>query len=262
MRKSNVLLFLFVATALFSCEKDLNLDERSMLYCRENIILACSEPKGERFFSGKINGMGFCVSEGVEHYWVQNGILTGFFTSTQNPVLSPGATPAYSAYRFAFYPPVIDGYNGLIKELAPYVQLQTPAIKDSNIMKASEYIEKFIKKGDLKLRSLNADQYSGFDLFIGWRCTMRPGYNYYYQKNPERIPSVGIGLTPWHGLQNDAIFRVSTFEKIETPESVTYNITFEIECDLYYADSDADYAYYGRLTDGIFKTSVTLLPHE
>jgi hypothetical protein len=61
-----------------------------------------------------------------------------------------------------------------------------------------------------------------------------------------------------HTVEDNLVFRVSEFEKIATDETITYNITFEIECNLYYQNPGLDYDYYGRLTEGVFKTQVVL----
>ncbi|MEQ1666469.1 MAG: hypothetical protein ABL927_13960, partial [Bdellovibrionales bacterium] len=116
--------------------------------------------------------------------------------------------------------------------------------------------DKFIKKGDLPLRrNFYKESDSRFDFTIGWRCDGLKGY---YENSPGYTPSAAIYIVPWTGAQDNLVFRVSEFEKIATDETITYNITFEIECNLYYQNPGLDYDYYGRLTEGVFKTQVVL----
>jgi hypothetical protein len=253
-------LFLFCAILfLFSCEEEVpDLQERSIQYCKDRISFTCVEPLGEFYFKGTLNGTEFCVSYGVEDYWMQNAVGTETVTSTANPNLTPDATPQSSFFGFHFFPPIIDNVNGLSKEFAPSVYIYTPFILDTTVYSAGEYLERFIHQGDLVLRDIYTDKYSGFKFTIAWGCAFLPSYDYYYQKDPSRIPAVGVGLTPSAGKQKDAVFRVTEYTKTVTPDFDIYDITFEIECDLYYGNSSKDRTYFGRLENGVFKTQVVL----
>ncbi len=249
---------LFITISLLSCREDLDLYEQSLKYCKENIEFTCTEPHGEFFFKGKLNGKDFCVSKGVNDYWVLNDIGTETVTLTSNPVLSPDVTPQSSYFNFGFYPPIMDNWNGILEEFAPSVYIYTPSVLDTTVLKASKYIDKFIQEGNLKLRDKNTDKYSGFHFVISWGCVMLPGYEYYLEKDPTRIPVVGEGITPSTGVQKNSVFRVTSFEKKVTPDFIIYDITFEISCDLYYGSDSTDNGYFGRLEDGVFKTQVIL----
>ena len=252
----------------FACKKELTLDEKSVKRCKENMEFTCTGPLGDFYFSGKINGEDFCVSADMETLWdsgkpwISNGIWTGTTTPTSDPTLSPGATPFASYYAFSFNPPT-DNFNGtgLSKEFAPRIEIQTPYILDSIVYPDIEYFKRFIKEGDLVLRSddtKGATRASGFNFTIGWGCAMLPGYDYYKETRPLAIPQVGIGLTPLTGKQDNAVFRISELTISGVPGYRVYDITFEIECDLYYASANNGHRYYGRLEDGIFKTQVVM----
>ena len=253
-------LFLFCAFLfLFSCEEEVpDLPQRSIQYCKEYIEFTCVEPLGEFYFKGALNGTEFCISNGINDEWMSISVFTETVTSTAKPNLTPDATPQSSFFNFGLYPPIMDNWNGLMKEFAPYIDIRTPSVLDTTVFSAGEYLERFIKEGDLVLRDIYTDKYSGFKFTIGWGCAFLPSYDYYYQKDPSRIPAVGVGLTPSAGKQKDAVFRVTEYKKTITPDFEILDITFEIECDLYYGNSRKDRTYFGRLENGIFKTQGVL----
>ena len=238
----------------FACKKELTLDEKSQKYCDENMEFTCTEPLGDFYFSGKINGEDFCVSADVDGYWMQNGIGTGTTTSTSDPTLSPGATPFGSFYNFGFVPPIID--NRATEDFAPFVTIWTPFIRDTTIYPDIEYFKRFIKEGDLTLWESDKDRSTGFYFSIAWNCVLLPGYDYYKETRPLAIPVVGNTLTPSFGKQDNAVFRISELKISGVPGFRVYDITFEIECDLYYDGTNGK--YFGRLEDGIFKTQVVM----
>ncbi len=85
---------------------------------------------------------------------------------------------------------------------------------------------------------------------------MFPGYDYYENRN--KIPVVGERLTPVVGEQSNVVFRVSEFERVETFNLIHYDITFEVECDLYFGSDSRLYDYFGRLDDGVFRTKFSV----
>ena len=251
------MLLSLISLVFITCKKEEpTIREKTEKYCNENMEFTCSETLGEFYFSGKINGKDFCVSADVNGYWVDNGIYTETTTPTTDPTLSPNASPYATFFNFSFAPPLID-YQATA-DFAPTVTIKTPFILDSIIYPEIEYFNRFIKEGDLTLRDKDMGKDSGFDFEIVWGCTFLPGYDYYKETRPLAIPGVGIGLTPSTGKQENAVFRISELKISGVPGYRVHDITFEIECDLYYWDSTFDYRYYGRLEDGIFKTQVVM----
>jgi len=238
----------------FACNKEPDYFEESIKYCKENFVTTCFKPVGMFNFTGQINGNEFCVSNGVNDYWMLNGVATESVTSTQSPVLSPFTPVQSTFYTLGFYPPIFDNLNGISKELAPQVVIHSPHLPDSLQHKQSYYIEKFFKKGDAKLRDKFTDKFAAYNFGIYWACVMQPGYKYYYDKNPNMIPKVGVYLSPSFGIQSDASFRILEFTKTINDDLITYDITLQITCDLYYEDKK----YYGRLKNGVFKTRISL----
>lgn len=222
------------------------------------MVFKCERPLGEIYFEGKINGQDFCTSYPKNGTRLSNAIGTMATTSTENPVLEAGATRSSSFFSFIIIPPAIDELNGALEDFEPFVFIETPHIKDSIIYPAHKYIDDFIKEGDLTMRSEDVDKYSGFDFRIHWGCVMLPGYDYYYKKDPYQIPAVGEILTPSVGDQSDLTFRVSEFQRAERGDSIYYDITFEIACDLYYGSSSKAISYFGRLEDGVYRTMVAV----
>ncbi|MCC6459257.1 MAG: hypothetical protein IT260_02225 [Saprospiraceae bacterium] len=241
-----------------ACNKMPDLYEESVKYCKDNFVITCTEPIGMLYFTGLINGSRLCVSEGIDDYWMQNGIAIESVTSTQYPVLSPDTPEQSTFYTLGFYPPIFDNLNGILTEFAPYISIDSPHVSDTTHYTQHYYIEKFFKKGDLALRNKFADQYSSYNFSISWTCVMQPGYRYYYNKNPAMIPSVIGQISPSFGIQHNSSFRISDFSKSISGNWINYDITLQITCDLYYKDR----SYYGRLENGIFKTRITLPADE
>ena len=252
-----IMLLSLISLVFITCKKELSLLEKSGKYCDENMEFTCSETLGDFYFSGKINGEDFCVSADVDGYWMGNGIGTGTTTSTSDPTLSPGTTPFSSFYGFSFRPPVIDARA--TEDFAPFVTIWTPFIRDTTIYPDIEYFKRFVKEGDLELWESDKDRTTGFYFRIAWNCTLLPGYEYYKETRPLAIPGVTVTLSPSTGKQDNAVFRISELKISGVPGYRVYDITFEIECDLYYENSGTnDRRYYGRLEDGIFKTQVVM----
>ena len=244
--------------ACFACNKEPDYYEESVRYCKDNFVITCADPIGALHFTGLINGRPLCVSEGTDGYWMQNGIATESVSSTQSPVLSPGTPTQSIFYTTGFYPPIFDNLNGILTEFSPYISIDSPHVSDTTHYNQNYYIEKFFKKGDLVLRDMLTDRYSSYNFSISWTCVMQPGYRYYYNKNPAMIPSVIGQISPSFGIQHNSSFRISDVTKSITGDWVTYDITLQITCDLYYKDK----SYYGRLENGIFKTRITLPTDE
>ena len=247
----------FCLASLLACKKDKSPYVLSWEYCRDNVKFTCVEPKGAFFFSGKIDHNPFCFSDGVDEYIIYNGVRSEYVTSAQNPTLPPGATPIAYSYTFGFLPPIMDNLNGLVREFSPWASLITPATMDSTLGSEKNLIEKFIHEGDLTLRDKFIDKFSGFEFDLIWACAELPGYDYYHQNQPNIIPIVSFTLTNTIGDQTNSKLSVSEFKKTVTPDNIIYEITFHIECNLYYQDaSNNRTVLYGRLSDGILKTKV------
>ena len=243
---------------LNSCKKELDYYEQSRLYCKDGMQFNCTGPLNSHYFKGELNGTEFCVSDSASGYRALNGVGTETITSADDPRLLPGAIPTSSFYRISFNPPIKYKQIGIAEDFVPYVYIETPYINDTMVLKASEYIEKFYHAGDLPIRDNAKDKYSGFNFVITWGCVMLPGYQYYHDKNPYQIPSVGELLTPANGKQDNFVFKITELKKTVYQDIITYDITFQISCTLYYGNQKANDNYFGRLEDGIFKTQIIL----
>lgn len=248
----------FLSFTLFSCNKELDLYEKTKQHCRENMEFTCAETLGEFYFKGILNGTEFCISKGINDYWMLNDITTISVTPTENPVLNQEIPIISSFYSFGFYPPIKDHWNGLSEDFSPRVYIQTPYIQDTVIYSPTEYLDRFIKAGDLILRDGDMDEADGFNFQISWGCVLLPGYDHYYEEDPYKIPVAGEIITPSRGFQKNSVFRVSEFKKTVLPDFFVYDITFEISCDLYRGSDSTDRKFFGRLEEGEFKTQVLL----
>lgn len=258
----NIANLLILLTCCLSCRKEQDYYEQTKQHLRENIQFDCETPMGESFFSGKVNGQDFCVSDKVENYWMSNSIYTSTQTSAQNPTTTIGQNYSTVGYSLGFFPPIKDNYNGIRKEFAPFVVIYSTSVIDTNLVKPSEFIERFFQVGDLTLRKEFIDSNSGYYFGIGWSCVLLPGYQHYASTSPTAIPQVTEYLTPCNGPQDNATFKVVEFNKTVKQDKIIYDITIEISCLLYYGSSNTDKTYYGTLEDGVFKTQIVLSPNE
>lgn len=244
-----------------SCVREkLSIREESFVHCKENMLLECKiNNQDSIYFKGKINGKPFCISSPSYGYQAYHSVGSIFLTSTNAPVLNPStAKPIETYYSFSISPPIINQYNGIQEDFWPEVTIRTPAIKDSVVYPAFKYFDKFIRMGDQPLRGRWESSDSGFYFAISWSCVMNPGLNYYIKHSPFRIPVVSPGISPVFGPRGRYKFKISEVEKEETALTITYHITFEVSCDLFYGGNSAYVEYFGRLEDGIFKTTATI----
>ncbi len=258
----NLIFFSFLLLFSGSCKKeDDDMYDETLKYVKENMVFSCTEPKGISYFSGKMNGVDFCVSDGVDGYWSYIGTATETITLASNPTIELGVTKSHASfYSFYLYPPILDNWHGIFEEFKPYVFLYTPYIFDTITYSQKHYLDKFLKKGDLKLRKSWAEgKEDGFYLLIGWGCVMLPGYDFY--KNQSVCPYIAANLSPSNGKQENTVFRISELEVEEQGEYIMYEVTFEISCDLYYDGAHGN-DYFGRLEDGIYKLNFSIPSEE
>lgn len=254
-------ILLFCLLAFASCNKDKTTPYvLSLEYCRDNVKFTCVEPKSDLFFSGTINDIPFCISDGVDGCFSLNGVRSEFVTSAQNPTLSVGSNPVGYSYGFVFSPPIFDNYNGIIREFSPRISLFTPSTSDSTFSDVQKVIENYIHKGDLILRDKSIDKFSGFEFSVDWVCALLPGYEYYQQNTPYSIPMVDFYLTNTIGDQTNSKLAITEFNKTVVMGQIIYDIVFHIECNLYYQDvrNHNKPVAYGRLQDGVLKTRVVI----
>ena len=248
--------FLFIICT--ACKKEIDNVEQSRIYCRENMKFNCSGMYTRTFFSGKVGGADFCVSDSIDYYFMLNEVKGEATTPPGVTQLAPGTPPNSTFYRLGICPPTKYKINGLAADFAPYVFISTPYTKGATYLKASEYIEKYYKVGDLKLRDKSTDSFSGFNFEISWGTVLLPNYQYYQSINPYVIPSVGEVLTPSKGKQDNAVFKITEFKKTVYADRITYDVTFEISCKLYYFNVTEGDNYFGELENGKYTTQITI----
>lgn len=243
----NLIAFFLLFCIFFSCKKDPFLN--SLKKCRKEYSFTCTPHQSDFFFSGKIKGEDFCVAPGTNAYEITAGIGTGFATTTEAPALEPGVTPTFSFFNFSVTPE--DDGSGVTRVLSPWVKIRTPYVRDSLIHPAKEYLERFIKKGNLPLRDIDADELEHFYFEIGWNCDFAEEA----ARDPDLVSGVAARLSTINAqLGKDTRFEITELEITETAFALIYDITFEIECDLYWASASEQKIFYGRLEDGVFKT--------
>lgn len=236
----NKFILLFLLIIVSSCKEELTIEQESLNQCRELIEFTCSEITSNSFFSGTMNGIDFCVSDGSDGYSQFNVISRSFTTNTDGGSKSE----ELSGFNFGFSPPAVAS----IEPLKPDVSILTPMVKGA-ALKPHEYIDRFVKMGDLELRDKNKDRTSGFTFYIWWGCE--------FSDEENRLEYISTSLSTTNStLSDNTVFKVVNLKKETLPDFHFYDITFEIECDLYWADIEGEKKKFGRLENGVFKTEV------
>ncbi len=249
---------LLLGLSFFSCKKEKTLLEQTEERCHKDMQFTCDGIRGEFFFSGKINGQEFCVSTFPGEYKMRTSISTITFTPADDPAFSTDDPFVASQFNFRFDPPRFRLIDGTLAagEFVPSVRISTPWIRDSMVHPVEEYLNGFIKEGDLPLCTQNhrIECFSNkFTFYIYWDCYLTEDPNDSYDPIRRFVPLAQVPLTPGDYSDLETVFRVSELKITETPFSKIYNITFEIECDL-----EDEFGLFGRLEDGVFKTQVVI----
>lgn len=258
MKLSNIFFItLFCLSVFVNCKKEkLSIRESTLESCQDNMIFSCNhEPHGDFYIKGKIDGEDFCVSKDFG-YTASADIAVTTVTSAQNPVFTPGiGTPVSSFYWFNLSPPVENPDALIPKDFTPSIQLRTPIVNDSIVYPATYYLDKYMKEGDLLMANklCMIDETKGFFFGVSWGCKLL-GTSYSFDNNS----TVPVWLSPVDNMQDDMTFRISELSVEYFGTYREYDITFEIECDLYYYQAQRkNNKHFGRLTEGVFRTKFT-----
>lgn len=257
-----LLLIAIIYFVTFSCKQEPETFlEKTYVHCRDNMTFNCtSEPLGDNYFKGKLNGTDFCVSAAVDGYRAFHSIGTEATTSASNLVLSPNTSPISTFYSFYIIPPQFDPIASLSEDFLPFIFIRTPSIPDSTRYSSIYYLDNFIKEGNINLQSLEVDKFDGWYFAISWGCVLFPGYNHFKEKNEAEIPVVGESLVPFFDEQEDSTFKISQLNIERDGNLVTYDFIFEIECNLNYNSGHPfnPNGKFGKLEDGVFKVKFTI----
>ncbi len=252
MEKS--LFYLFIITILiFSCKEEKDQFEQAREDCREDMTFNCiGVPTEEIYFKAEIDGTEVCIGTTDNTiFYNRNGIGTVSTTSASEPTFTPSA-PIFSSF-FAFS---LSSNNGVDRpvDYAPSVDIQTPYIYDTITYPKSYYLDSFLIEGvNLPLKDLSSysSKSSGFQFGISWNCEIND-----YELGDA---SVGVRITPRED-DEDAIFMVSNLEKKRKGDTLFYDITFQIEFDLYHFENSRDEPeYFGKLENGEYRTKFTII---
>lgn len=258
------LVFLFL---IFSCEKEEpHKHQETYDYCRSNMRFECNLDEGAPFFfKARLNGEDFCISayQGADPLYynsVSGAVATISTTSTSDPVLRPSSDRSGSLFNIGISTPIHDNLNGITRDFDPLIRIKTPRVLGDSIYPAEYYIERFFQVGELPLRKEYMEDTEGFYFAISWGCVLRPGYEYYHQRTPDMIPSIGIGLSPSFGSAPTGKLELVEKRRVETPTTIQYYMTFHIETELYYSSYTSRLSgdNFGMLEEGVFRTVVEI----
>lgn len=258
------LVFLFL---IFSCEKEEpHKHQETYEYCRSNMRFECNlDEDAPFFFKAKLNGEDFCISaypraNPLYYNYVSGAVATISTTSTSDPVLRPSSDGSGSLFNLGISLPIYDNLNGIMRDFDSRIRINTPRVPGDSIYPAEYYIERFFQVGELPLRKKYMEDTEGFDFYIYWSCVLRPGYEYYRQKDPGRIPSLGMTLSPRLGSAPTGKLELVEKRRIETATTIQYYMTFHLETELYYSSYTSRLSgdEFGMLEDGVFRTVVEI----
>lgn len=258
MKKYIYLVFFLIFNT--SCKEKLTNQEETHQYCIENMVFKCTnEPLGETYFKGKIEGKEFCISTAVDDYYDNNQVIFIAKKSADDPSFTIGDSFESSLFQLSIYPPQFDVLAGISKDFLPSVTIQTPVIFDSILYKPQYYLDSFLSVGVLVAREnlpivIDVPEVNGWNFSIDWSCVYLPGYEHYKNISEWYIPVIGEQLTFSRGRQDNLKFSIEKLEISNVGIWINYDITFRIECDLYYYNG----IYYGRLEEGEFKTQFAI----
>lgn len=254
-----VLLILLIFASCKNEDRPLSTREQTLANCMNDMVFTCdSSDLGNVYFKGKINGQDFCVSYPNNEYWYYNGIATQTVTSVDNPILNSGGSHISTFYDLSISPPIFDHAIGIPRDFSPRVQISSPSTLDSTAFKGIYYLEKYFKEGNLTMRNPSIDKFNGWDFSISWGCVWIPGYGYYKEKDELNVPFENLWLSPIVESQNDMVFEISNLNIGNDLTNIYYDVTFKIECDLFFRDRIEGKPFYGRLEEGEFRTQIVV----
>lgn len=243
-----------------TCSKEnLSIYEQTEEFCADNMIFSCEdEILGEVYFKGEINGEKFCISSPNNNYWYYNGIGVNSTSSISNPTNNSNTVGTSTFFDFSISPPIYDNVTGISKDFSPKINISTPWISDTIIHPDTYYLDKFVKEGNLQLKTSANESFSGWNFRINWSCVLLPGYSHHKSIDELVVPTIGKYISPSGHPQDDLVFKISDVEIERVGNISTYYITFLIECDLYYEGLYHKNEFYARLEDGEFKTKLVV----
>ncbi len=234
-----------------SCQKDDYLKFFDLKYeCTKSMEFSCGGITSDQYFKGTINGKEFCVSHSSK-YKNLTGIYTGG-TTTFPFEFDPNEFGRVGLV-FKFQPETTQhptsSCDGVDMSLAPSIDLWSPYVIDSTIPPMKQLMNEFISTGEKKIRS--KDNPNGFMLSINWTC----GDTTYYEGFDRRTDciqgGIGTGIEKLNSKKNRLF--ISDLKITETLDFYIYDITFEIDAELFSTDKYRNTYHYGQLEDGIFK---------
>lgn len=265
---TNKYIFIVSCLFLFSCKENQPNPYKEaygkiQCRCEENFAPVCnSDSTGlvENFFSGQINGKNLCFSDGVDGYEMYGS--TG--VSATLPVGQPFDPSLATGLFFSTYiiPPTDDE---TLLSIKPSLLISTPGVEDVS-MSANQLLDSFLKTGlNLPLQSLNYQPKIEWRIQFWFDCQFteqeQKQINALSQSPSGQNPQgANVVLSAISQKKDDYTFRITELTKETTNDTYIYNVTFSIDCDLLGPCGQG--AYFGRVTDGVYKTRFEAPRHQ
>ncbi len=248
MRKINYFLILLFPLIFQACVKE-NLARnvrKQVKIALENVEFTCDGIKSEYYFHAFLKGEELCYSVGFDDYLIYNAPANG--VATEGPIVNFSDTASFlesgSWLSFGFIaPPPLFWAN-----YQDYFQLETPVSEFGTT--PLELAEKYLKIGELPIRSSTVRKEDGFRLLI---------------EIPYRLQENEIGgsatFNTENGTQEGSHLEITKLEKSEDDNYYYYDLTFEFNCKLYFQTfslNETFHEFFGDLTEGILVTRLSI----
>lgn len=255
---------IILSSIIVFCEKDSsNFYWKTMneagCRCINSYFPSCtlSDKATINFFKGKINGYEVCFAEGFEGYkFISSSVQSA--TLPVNQEFDPNKSDE-SRFGFSLLPPFDYDDNISITDLLPHFLLYTPGLT-GNTTSGHVILDSFLRKDinlPLSVKGLISD---GWVFQLVYYCRLNAEeISKLVSNNENYIPAgVQVVIAPAEINSNNYHFKLIELNKETSSDFYTYNLTFEIECDLLQVGSNKP---FGRLENGVFKTAF-ILPRD
>jgi len=216
---SLLVFFLFIS----SCRK-----EELIPSAVNDLEFYCPEEKSELFFEGELGGKPFCYYDGVEDYEFKFLTAVDFVTISPQVTINPDSLGNSTSIQdtrkwisWGFWPQAVfqNSPVGDFPELSPFINIQSPASPLEN--SRSDIVRQYLQ--DEVPLTIQSDQ-----------ILSNQGFNISFQFINPKNNGTEV-FTARGGNQDGSYLRITDLEIRPLPDgSEQYDVTFELECKLYY----------------------------
>ena len=242
-----------LALTLLACDDEPTPSEGYLSYQEavENYEPSCDLagiPTEGSYFARRINGSEVCFATDT--------IKSYSFLSPINTYIVGGGAVSSAATGYSFG---IKSYTGRRK--IEGIEIETPLFPYDT--PARVVLDSLLQPGTLSLRDSRLDEEGGFN--ISFSFSSLPARRYEDQNGEYQPSATGARLETALGDQEGSSLKVMELNVAEIDTAFIYQITLEINCELYWVEnvcySEPDNRkriYFGRIENGVLHTELTI----